>query len=62
MIARNAAIGLFAVLALAGGAWVAASQIGGHQSSQNSSPCHPEPECGAESTGCVVEPDRNKKE
>lgn len=48
IIARNAAIGLFAVLALAGGTWVAAAQLSQQQETQAGAPCHPAPEYGTE--------------
>ena len=61
MIARNAAIGLFAVLALAGGTWVAASQLSNDHGSQEGTPCHPAPECGTEQPDCSNS-DATKKE
>ena len=62
IIARNAAIGLFAVLALAGGTWVAAAQLSKDHESQAGTPCHPASDCGTAQPDCGVTSEPAKKE
>jgi hypothetical protein len=62
MLLRDAAIVLLAIFALAGGTWVAASQLSDNTGApQQTLPCHPGPSCDAEQSGCDTAPESSKK-
>jgi len=57
---RNAAIGMLAVAALAGGTWAAVTQMRDKSAPQVVAPCHEPAPRGIEQPGCVVDPNGNK--